>query len=402
MVDQEITVQVPEVRENAANAARKIAIVGAGPAGLSCAYFLARLGYRPKVFEAEPRPGGMLVQTIPAYRLPRELLAREIRMIERMGVEIETGRKLGRDFTLGELKKKGYEAVFLGVGTPDGVRLNIPGADARGVADAIAFLREYNLRGSARVGKKVVVVGGGNAAIDAARTALRLGAEVTVVYRRTEAEMPAYAEEIEQARQEGVTLRTLTSPEQVVVRDGEVAGLKCHRMKLGEYDRSGRRRPMDSGDELTIEADQVILAVGQTLNALDLFGDVRLEMNADGTVKTDETTGQTTVPWIFAGGDAATGPASVVDAVAGGERAAAGMDRMLTGEAHAFWRTEANVDTAFDPEADPSPTERQPLVLLAAERRRNNFDEVEQPWTELDVVRQAQRCLRCDYAVTCQ
>jgi NADH-quinone oxidoreductase subunit F len=402
MVDQEITVQVPDIRENAANAARKIAIVGAGPAGLSCAYFLARMGYRPRVMESEPRPGGMLVQTIPAYRLPRELLAREIRMIEGLGVEIETGRKLGRDFTLADLRKKGYEAVFIGVGTPDGVRLNIPGADARGVVDAIAFLREYNLRGSARVGRKVVVVGGGNAAIDAARTALRLGAEVTVVYRRTEAEMPAYAEEIEQARQEGVTLRTLTSPEEVLVKNGEAAGLRCHRMKLGEYDRSGRRRPLDSGDELVIEADQVILAVGQTLDGANIFRDAGVELNQDGTVKADETTGRTSVPWVFAGGDAATGPASVVDAVAGGERAAVGIDRMFNGEPHGFWRSEARVDTAFDPEADPSSEERQPLVLLSAERRRNNFDEVEQPWTEKDVIRQAQRCLRCDYSVPCQ
>jgi NADH-quinone oxidoreductase subunit F len=287
MVDQEIVVQVPEVRENAANAARKIAIVGAGPAGLSCAYFLARLGYRPRVFEAEQRPGGMLVQTIPAYRLPRELLAREIRMIEGLGVEIETGRKLGRDFTLGDLRKQGYDAVCVAVGTPDGVRLDLPGKDARGVAEAIEFLREYNLRGSARVGRKVVVVGGGNAAIDAARTALRLGAEVTVVYRRTEAEMPAYAEEIEEAKQEGVALLTLTSPEEIVSRNGEVTGLRCHHMKLGGYDRSGRRRPEDGGQEFILQADQVILAVGQTLNGKALFGDVPLALNDNGTVRTD-------------------------------------------------------------------------------------------------------------------
>ena len=200
MVDQEITIQLPEVHENAENAKRKIAIIGAGPAGLSCAYFLARLGYRPNVFEAEQRPGGMLVQTIPAYRLPREILAREIRMIEGMGVTIETGKRLGKDFTIADLQKQGFEAVFLGVGTPSGLSLNLPGIEAEGVVDALNFLRTYNLRGSVPIKKSIVVVGGGNAAIDAARTAIRLGAEdVRVIYRRTQDEMPAYAEEIEQA-----------------------------------------------------------------------------------------------------------------------------------------------------------------------------------------------------------
>ena len=186
MVDQEVTVQLPEVRENDQNAKRKIAIIGAGPAGLSCAYFLARLGYRPKVFESEPRPGGMLVQSIPAYRLPREIVAREVRMIEHMGVEILTGMMLGKNITLKALRAEGYDAVFLGVGAPSGVGLGMPGDDAEGITDALSFLRTYNLRGSVPVGKNVVVIGGGNSAIDAARTALRLGAEkVTVVYRRS-------------------------------------------------------------------------------------------------------------------------------------------------------------------------------------------------------------------------
>lgn len=409
MVDQEIKLQIPEVRENKVNAKRKIAIVGAGPAGLSCAYFLARLGYQPKVFEAEPRPGGMLVQTIPAYRLPRELLAREIRMIERMGVEIRTGKKLGRDFTLESLKKQGYEAVFVAVGAPDGVRMEMPGSDSQGVVESIAFLREYNLRGSVKVGRKVIVVGGGNAAIDAARTALRLGAEVTVVYRRTEAEMPAYAEEIEQARQEGVVLQTLTSPEEILTKNGKVTGLRCLRMKLGEFDRSGRRRPEGSGEAVVLDADQVILAVGQTLDARSLIGELPIELIGKSQIMADALTGKTSVPWVFTGGDTATGPSSVVEAVASGERAAVGIDAYLTGESHAFWRREAQVDTAFDPDADPPMNARTSMVLLSAERRKNNFDEVEQSWPESEAVRQARRCLRCDYrakeesgASTCQ
>jgi NADH-quinone oxidoreductase subunit F len=286
--------------------------------------------------------------------------------------------------------------VFVGVGAPDGVRLRIPGSEHKGVAEAIAFLREYNLRGSARVGRKVIVVGGGNAAIDAARTAVRLGGEVTVIYRRTEAEMPAYAEEIEQARQEGVTIRTLTSPEEILSKNGDVTGVRCHRMKLGQYDVSGRRKPEDSGDEFVLEADQVILAVGQTLDCGALFKDVPVECNGS-KIKANELTGQTSVPWIFTGGDSATGPASVVEAVAGGERAAIAMDKFFTGAEHAFWRKEVDVDTAFDPDADPPMDSRTQLALLSVERRRNNFDEVEQSWTEAEVTRQAKRCLRCDY-----
>ncbi|WP_269844948.1 NADH-quinone oxidoreductase subunit NuoF [Tichowtungia aerotolerans] len=183
MVEQETEMQLPEIRTNAANAAKKIAIVGGGPAGISCAFFLARLGYKPIVFEKEPRPGGMLVQAIPAYRLPRETLAREIRMIERMGVTIETGKALGRDFTISELKEQ-YDAVFVGIGAPDGIRVDLPGSDTKGVDDAMTFLRQYNIRGSVPVGSNVVVIGGGNAAVDAARTAIRLGAErVTILYR---------------------------------------------------------------------------------------------------------------------------------------------------------------------------------------------------------------------------
>ena len=412
MVDQEITVQVPEVRENEDNAKRKIAIIGAGPAGLSCAYFLARLGYRPVVFEAEQRLGGMLVQTIPAYRLPRELLAREIRMIERIGVDVRTGQRLGKDFTIKDLKDQGYETVFLGVGTPSGITLNMKGSDAEGVTESIKFLRKYNLKGSVKVGEKVVVVGGGNAAIDAARTAIRLGSKVTVIYRRTKNEMPAYAEEIEEAIQEGVVIKTFISPNEILVEDGKAVGIKCSIMKLGDFDYSGRRRPVDSGKDIVFEADQIIFACGQTLDCDNVFENFKCEdktsctADIDGElldfvgkskIKANKLTGQTSIPWIFAGGDAQTGPSSVVEAVAAGEKAAVGIDEFLTGEKHAFWREHIEVDTAFDPDADPVTYERKGMNLLPIDRRKNNFDEVEQPWLENEAVRQAERCLRCDY-----
>jgi NADH-quinone oxidoreductase subunit F len=399
LVDQEVTVQVPEVRESEVNAKRKIAIIGAGPAGLSCAYFLARLGYRPKVFEAEPRAGGMLVQAIPAYRLPRETVAQEVRMIERMGVDIECGVRLGNGLTLDQLRKDGYEAVFLGVGAPRGMKLGIPGEGAVGVVDALGFLRQYNMQGSAPVGKNVVVIGGGNAAIDAARTAIRLGAEtVTVLYRRTRAEMPAYAEEVDEAEKEGVRLEVLVAPAEVLAQEGKVVGLKCQKMALGGFDKTGRRRPEAmGGGEFVAECDQVIAAIGQTLDAKEIQDGLGLRTTKSGFVEADPVTCQSSVPWVFAGGDAALGPSSVAEAVGSGEKAAVGIDKYLTGQEHAFWRTDTQIDTFFDPEAEPIEMPRQQIRLTPVKKRRHNFDEVELPWSEGVCIREAKRCLRCDY-----
>jgi len=398
MVDQEVVVQKPECREDAANAARRVAIIGAGPAGLSCAYFLARLGYKPVVFERESRPGGMLVQAIPAYRMPRELVAREIRMIESLGVTIRTRQSLGVEFTLESLRADGFESVCLAVGAPEGVLLPVAGADAANVTEAMRFLREYNIRGSVPVGREVVVIGGGNAAIDAARTALRLGAEsVTILYRRTREEMPAYAEEIEAAVEEGVRIECLQAPESFEVVDDHVAAVRCRPMRLGGFDRSGRRRA-EAGEAAAtrLPADQVIVAVGQTLDARGLVGDLDI-VSESGWIDVDPVSGQTTCDWLFAAGDAVSGPWSVVGAIGAGEKAAVGMDRFLTGESHAFWRTYRPVQTDFDPEADPSMTPRAAMPVMPIDRRRSNFDEVEQSWDEGTAVRQSLRCLRCDY-----
>ncbi|HOD11705.1 MAG TPA: NADH-quinone oxidoreductase subunit NuoF [Candidatus Omnitrophota bacterium] len=400
MVDQEIVVQIPEMHQNEKNATKKIAIIGAGPAGLSCAYFLARLGYRPKVFEKEMRPGGMLVQTIPAYRLPRETLAREIRMIEQLGVDIETGKALGRDFTIESLKKHGYEAIFVAVGAPESVRLGLDGEDAQGVVDALDFLRTYNIRGSVPVGKKVIVVGGGNAAIDASRSALRLGAqEVTVIYRRSQNEMPAYAEEVDEAVHEGVKILPLTHPIEIKKdKNGKVCGLKCIHMKLGDFDQTGRRRPTaNTEDVFDIETDQVIVAIGQKMDAKKILDGSVVKLSEKSFIIADPVSGKTSAEGIFAGGDVATGPSSVVMAIASGERAAVGIDQYLTGEAHAFWRKQKETKVDFDPDADPVPYPREPLRLIDVARRKHNFDEVEQSWNEGVARRQAKRCLRCDY-----
>ncbi|MBN2320106.1 MAG: FAD-dependent oxidoreductase [Acidobacteria bacterium] len=399
MAEQEKAFVLPEVRENEANARRRIGIVGAGPAGLSCAFFLARLGYRPTIFEAGSRPGGMLVQTIPTYRLPRNEVEWEIRMIEQMGVSIHTGKRLGRDFSLSGLRDEGYEAVFLGIGCPEGMPLGIPGDDAEGVLDALRFLTAFNLSGTREVGRRVAVVGGGNAAIDAARTALRLGAEtVTIVYRRTRAQMPAWEEEIRAAKEEGVILETLLSPVAVVLKDGVVEGLQCRRQALGDYDASGRRRPVARKDsDFVLPCEQVITAVGQKTDFDAILGDTRVERDKYGQIVSDRQTGRTSIPWLFIGGDAATGAASVVEAVAGGERAAAGIDAMLTGTSHAFWRRPEVVDTYFDPDAEPVGYPRAEVPVLQPKQRSRNFQEVELSWSEAVAVREARRCLRCDY-----
>lgn len=400
MVDQEIVIKLPEVRENAENAKRKIAIIGAGPAGLTCAYFLARLGYRPEVFEGEHRPGGMLVQTIPAYRLPREILAREIRMIENMGVDIITDKKLGRDFLIEDLRTQGYEVVFLGIGAPRGINMNIPGSESKDVSNAMDFLRTYNLRGSVPVKNRITIVGGGNAAFDAARTAIRLGAQsVTIIYRRSQDEMPAYAEEVEEAIQEGITLLPLTNPREILLDEKDnVTGVLCNSIRLGDFDQSGRRKPVHEENSFVVETDQVIMALGQDFDKSLIHIGTELKMIRDYAIQVDPATQQTSVPWVFSGGDAATvGNKTVIEAIAAGERAAVGIDEYLTGEKHAFWRQEVKLNTYFDPDAEPVTYPRAKMKLLAIERRKNNFAEVEQSWVEAEAIRQAKRCLRCDY-----
>lgn len=399
MVEQEREIVLPEVRENAENAKRKIAVVGAGPAGLTCAYFLARLGYKPHVFEAESVAGGMLAQTIPAYRLPRKELDREIEMIKTLGAEIETGKRLGADFTLASLRAEGYDAAFLGIGAPKGAALGIPGEDADGCADALRFLREFNTTGKAPVGRRVAVIGGGNAAVDAARTAIRLGAEeVTILYRRTRDEMPAYEEEIDEAEHEGVRLWPLVAPLEVRVSNGHVVGLLCQRMELGGFDLSGRRRPkVKEADTFELHVDQVIAAIGQKLDAAAVTNGEAPDLNDAKFIKADVITGQTSLGWVFAGGDSVTGPASVVEAVAAGERAAIGIDQYLTGGKHDFWSVQPQVDTHFDPMADPVGTPRAKMELIPAEARAGNFEEVEKAFTEAQAIGEALRCLRCDY-----
>jgi NADH-quinone oxidoreductase subunit F len=220
---------------------------------------------------------------------------------------------------------------------------------------------------------------------------------VTVVYRRSREAMPAYEEEIEEAEHEGVELKLLTAPTEILVEGRRVAGIKCMPMRLGEFDRSGRRRPEESGETFVIEADQILAAIGQTLDLKKYCGETSLATRNQGFVNINPVTGQTSEKWIFAGGDAVSGPSSVVEAVAAGERAAVGIDLCLSGANHAFWREDKPIDTAFDPDAEPFEALREKLNLIPVDRRKFNFNEVEMPWSENVATRQAKRCLRCDY-----
>jgi glutamate synthase (NADPH/NADH) small chain len=320
---------------------RKVAIVGSGPAGLSCATDLIRKGHEVTVYEALHELGGVLVYGIPEFRLPKDIVESEIFMLEQMGVEIVCDTVVGATVTVDELlQDEGFDSVFIGSGAGLPVFMGIPGENLGGVYSANEFLTRANLMHAYEFphwdtpiwrGRKVAVVGGGNVAMDAARTALRLGAdEVFLVYRRTENEMPARAEEVHHAREEGVRFELLCSPAEVVGRDGFVTGMVTSRMELGEPDESGRRRPVCIvGSEFTIDCDTVIMAVGTRANPLLANAAPDLELNQWGYIQTDDD-GATSMPGVYAGGDIVTGAATVILAMGAGKKAAQAMDRHLS------------------------------------------------------------------------
>jgi NADH-quinone oxidoreductase subunit F len=379
----------------------KVAIIGAGPSGLSCAYFLARIGYRPVIFEARPEPGGMLRYGIPEYRLPKKTLSREIGLIQNLGVEIKTGVSMGKDFTIEELKEKGFEAVYLAIGAWQSLQLGLDNENARGVYGALDFLEKTNT--GTDLGKlgNVVVIGGGHAAVDSARTAIRLNSDsVALIYRRTREEMPVSSEELEEAEREGVRVKYLVTPMEFIAEDGVLKAVKCANMALGEFDRSGRRRPVaveESAFELP--ADTAITAIGQQAKEEAYKGDGSIQLNRNKTVRVDRDNCATSIPYVFAGGDIVRGPASVVHAIADGQKAAACIDQyiMRDPEFRYPWLEEKVLDTKFDPDADPVERPRAQVPTIALSDRRHNFREVEVAITEKQVRLEAERCLRCDY-----
>jgi NADH-quinone oxidoreductase subunit F len=400
LVDAAAEVAVPVMDRPNGQAPRRTAIVGAGPAGLSAAYFLRRLGHEVTVYEAMPEPGGMLRYGIPAYRLPRAELDRDIGRITAMGVKIVCRAAVDKKFSIAQLRKA-YDAVFVGSGAWTDVTMGVPGEKGPGVASGIEFLKRVELGPMARISGDAIVVGGGNTAIDAARTLLRLGARsVTVAYRRTRQEMPVQPEEIADALEEGVRFEFLVAPVEVVrSRRKSVVGLKLQRMRLGGFDDTGRRRPVPiEGAFIELPAAQIVRAIGQ--KATVPGGGVPVSKR--GTVEVDRFSLATALDGVFAGGDAVLGAATAVEAIAHGRRAAEAIERHLhPGKPVRFpWNGPRSLDTAFDPAAPPSnATRREPPKLAPLERRRC-FDEVELTLCPADVQLESGRCLRCDYGKT--
>ena len=319
---------------------KKVAVVGSGPSGITCAGELIKKGYDVTVFEALHKAGGVLSYGIPEFRLPKALVAREIKSVEDLGVDIETNVIVGRSVTIDELMEDGYEAVFVGSGAGLPRFLNIPGENLLGVYSANEFLTRVNLMKGykfpeaptpVKVGKRVAVVGAGNVAMDAARTALRLGAEVHIVYRRSEAELPARAEEVHHAKEEGIIFDLLTNPKEILVdENGHVKGMKVVKMELGEPDASGRRRPVEiPGSEYDMDVDTVIMSLGTSPNPLISSTTKGLEINKRRCIVAAEETGKTSKDGVYAGGDAVTGAATVILAMGAGKAGARGIDEYL-------------------------------------------------------------------------
>jgi glutamate synthase (NADPH/NADH) small chain len=333
---------VPEAPETTNG--KKVAVIGSGPAGLTCAGDLAKLGYEVTIFEALHEPGGVLLYGIPEFRLPKEGVVKpEIDNVKKLGVKIETNVIIGKSLTVDELlEEEGFDAVFIGSGAGLPMFMGIPGENANGVFSANEYLTRSNLMKAFRddydtpiaAGKKVAVVGGGNVAMDAARTALRLGADVHIVYRRSEAELPARAEEVHHAKEEGIIFDLLTNPVEILVDDnGWVKGMTCIRMELGEPDASGRRRPVPvAGSEFTIEVDTVIMSLGTSPNPLISSTTKGLEVNRRKCIVAEEASGRTSKEGVYAGGDAVTGAATVILAMEAGKAGAKGIHEYLSGK----------------------------------------------------------------------
>ena len=394
----------PELAEKAPATGKKVAIVGSGPAGLTAAFYLKKKGHDVTVFEADPKPGGMMRYGIPYSRLPEVILDKEIKDVLDLGVELKTNSKLGESFTIDDLKAQGYEAVFLAVGAQKSTTLGVGNADSEGLVDGLTWLKDVKLGKEVNVGKRVAVVGGGNVAIDVARSAVRMGAEsVTVVYRRTANEMPALKSEVEEAEKEGVTFHYLAAPQQIVLgSDAACSGLECLQTELGEPDESGRRRPVAvSGSEFVVEADMVVSAVGQVPDVSCLSAG-QCELTPGLTVKVDAATLATSSEGVYAGGDFVTGAATVIEAIAAGRRAAGAIDKALGGNGDIEQRLWKGTDGfAFSGRREPgfADLRRCAEPALAVEERLGGFTEVALGFTDEEAVAEAKRCLLCDLEI---
>jgi NADPH-dependent glutamate synthase beta subunit-like oxidoreductase len=383
----------------------KVAIVGGGPAGLSAAYELAKLGYPVIVFERMPELGGMMRYGIPDYRLQKYVVANEIGYIQDLGVEIKIGVEFGKDVKLSTLRKEGYKAIFIANGAQLSRKLGISGEDFEGVFHAVEFLRHVSLGKTVDVDEKVAVVGGGNSAVDAACTSLRLGAkEVKILYRRSRNEMPALPHEIEAAEEEGVEFHFLVAPKQIIGEGGRVKLIECFRMELGEPDASGRRRPIPvQGSEHTYEVDTVIAAIGQLPETSGLPS-ILLDERAHA-ISVDPLTLETKIPGVFAGGDIVTGPASIIEAISAGKRAAVSIDRYLNGQNLRTGREEEIEETTWvkDWEKITKKPERYTAPHIDIGRQKVSFEEADELLAKTKEVAmfEARRCLECGPCTEC-
>ena len=383
----------------------KIAVIGAGPAGLSCAYYLAVKGYPVTVFEKEDKLGGMLTLGIPGFRLDKAVVNAEIDILRELGVEFKTGVEVGKDVSLPQLRAEGYKAFYLGIGASRGAKLGVPGEELAGVFTGIDFLRDVNLEKPVSIGKRVAVVGGGNVAIDVARTALRLGAEdVTIVYRRSRDEMPAAADEIAEAEEEGVRFMYLAAPVEVL-GSGKVSGMKVEVMELGEADAKGRRKPVGTGKFETLELDAVISAIGQKIDLGGISAGTGIQLSSKGTVMVDELSYQTGEPDVFAGGDVVTGPKFAIDAIAAGKEASISIHRYVhpgqtqhLGRDHRDYKPlDAKTVAVSIGSFDTAP--RQKAACGSAEEARRTFKDLRGDLTEEQIKKEVKRCLGCGCAV---
>ena len=422
----------PEVRTGTNGQAKKVAVVGAGPAGLTAAHGLSLLGYKVTILEAEQEPGGMLACSLPAYRLPRQIVRAEIKTLMNENIRVRHGVVFGKDANLRELFTEGFKAVFLALGAHESWRLDLEGEDLEGVYPSMQFLKAFNLRGEELARGHVGIVGGGNSAVDAARVALRQRkvTGVTLLYRRTRDEMPAYEEEVEAALEEGVTIETLVSPVKIHVRqeeieaalregveletlvspvriyarEGRLVGIKCVRNRLGELDASGRRKPVPvPGTEFTLPLETLIVAIGERPQS-DCLAAMGLEVDKAGRVKIDPKTLATNMEGVFAGGDLVTGPNTVIDAIAAGKKAVRVIDLYLQGRPLAG-PVGVKLPTVFLEPAAVSAEELETAAravppALPVKGRRKNFNEVERSLSEDQARAEARRCLRCDLAFT--
>ena len=377
----------------------KIAIIGAGPAGMSCAYYLANKGYPVTVFDRNPVPGGMLTLGIPAFRLEKDVLNAEIDILREMGVEFRCGFEVGKDVTIQQLRDEGYKGFYLAIGAQKSAKLNIPGEELEGVFGGVEFLREVNLGNKPAIGKRCAVIGGGNVAMDVCRSAVRLGAEETyIIYRRSQDEMPADPEEVKEAMEEGVKFRFLNAPVEIIGRDGKVSALKVEAMELGEPDEKGRRISVGTGKFETIELDSVIGAIGQTVDwgGLDVG---RLVTTKKGTAEADALTYQTAQPDIFVGGDCYTGPSFAINAIAAGKEAAISLHRyvhpgqtLTAGRDRREYRALDKEHVMLDVASFDNDRRQEPGYNAA---KAKTFADARVTFTEEQVRKECARCLGC-------